>query len=299
MADGPHPVGAVDTAPLFDGLHVELSRLLRGLPYAAWGRPTVAGAWTVGDVVAHLLDVQLRRLSFHRDSHPPPAAGPDVDLADFDALVGFLDGLNADWVRVARRLSPRVLMDLLDDVGPRVAALFRTLDPDGPAFFPVAWAGEGPTPAWLDVGRDYTELWHHQAQIRRAVGAPPLYGRPWLHPVLALSLRALPSALAGVERAPGTAVWVAVEGDAGGVWSVIRRPGGWTLCDGAPPTCAAGLRTDAETAWMWLYNALPADQVRRRLEVRGDDELGAAVMGARAVMVRRSRAALDIDASRP
>ena len=39
-------------------------------------RPTVAGEWRVRDVVAHILDGSLRRLSFHRDGQTPPAPEP-------------------------------------------------------------------------------------------------------------------------------------------------------------------------------------------------------------------------------
>ncbi|MEO6056721.1 MAG: maleylpyruvate isomerase N-terminal domain-containing protein, partial [Gemmatimonadales bacterium] len=58
-------------------LHAELLRLLRGLTADDWHRPTVCALWSVRDVVAHLLDDDLRRLSFHRDGQPP--AGTAVD----------------------------------------------------------------------------------------------------------------------------------------------------------------------------------------------------------------------------
>ena len=91
---------------------------------------------------------------------------------DYKDLVAFINQLNASWVAAAKRLSPRVLVDLLEWSGPRVAELFASLPPDGPAHFPVAWAGEERSANWMDTGREYTEKWHHQAQIREAVGAP-------------------------------------------------------------------------------------------------------------------------------
>jgi hypothetical protein len=93
------PPRPVDTGPLFAPLHDELLSLLRGLP-RNWTRPTAAGAWLVRDVVAHLLDVILRRLSYHRDGHrararPNGARG-----------VTFLNGLNREWVRAAAPQPP-------------------------------------------------------------------------------------------------------------------------------------------------------------------------------------------------
>jgi hypothetical protein len=78
--------------------------LLGSLSPADWERPTVAGAWKVKDVAAHLLDGKLRKLSFHRDGPHPPA--PPFAIKDDADLVRYLNGLNAEWVEVARRFSP-------------------------------------------------------------------------------------------------------------------------------------------------------------------------------------------------
>jgi hypothetical protein len=45
--------------------------------------------------------------------------------------------------------------------------------------------------ALMETGREYTERWHHQMQIREAVGAPGLLERRWYQPVLDLSVRAV------------------------------------------------------------------------------------------------------------
>jgi Mycothiol maleylpyruvate isomerase N-terminal domain len=54
--------GRVNVVPLFGPLHEELVRLLSGLSAADWERPTVAGAWRMRDVAAHILDTDLRRI---------------------------------------------------------------------------------------------------------------------------------------------------------------------------------------------------------------------------------------------
>src|SRR6185436_6869888 len=58
-------------ADLFAPLNEELVALLRSLTPDEWKAPTVAGAWTVKDVAAHLLDTALRRLAW-RDAHTMP-----------------------------------------------------------------------------------------------------------------------------------------------------------------------------------------------------------------------------------
>ena len=278
-----HAAPPIDTTSLFEPLLAQLIALLRGLAPADWLRPTAAGAWRVRDVAAHLLDGDLRKLSAFRDGHLPR---PDADVADPRSLVAYLNRLNADWVRAAERLSTRVLVELLEESGPRVTALMLSLPPRGESIFPVAWAGETRSENWLDVGREYTERWHHQAQIRDAVGAPALDERRWLRPVLDVSMRALPPAYASHAAPEGTAVVLEVEGDAGGVWSVVSSGGGgWRLHVGRPPDPAAVVRLDAGSTWRMLFNALSPSAAAARARVEGDDALAAPLFRARAVMV--------------
>jgi uncharacterized protein (TIGR03083 family) len=214
------PMSPLYTPDLFPPLYVELEALLRGLAPEDWRRPTLAGAWQVRDVVAHLLDGDLRKLSAYRDGHVPAPAEP---LQGYEDVVRFLDGLNAEWVGAARRLSSRLMVELLSFTGPRICDLVSTLPPHGPSLFPVGWAGEAESENWFDIGREYTERWHHQMQIREAVGAPGLLERPWLPPLLDLSFRALPHAYRAVDAPHGTAVVVRVTGEAGGAWSLVRK----------------------------------------------------------------------------
>lgn len=271
----------VNTAPLLAPLNDELIRLLRGLAPDDWDRPATP-RWRVRDVAAHLLDGDVRRLSAGRDG---VALRPDVPIQGHDDLVGWLNWLNAEWVGVARRMSPAVIIRLLQATGPEVADYLYSLDPDAPATWPVGWAGEDVSPNWMDVGRDYTERWHHQQQIRDAVGRPGLTGARWMRPVLALSMRALPRAYARTERADGTTVGVRVEGDGGGSWMLTRMDGAWTLSEDATSGAACTLRMDTDTAWRVLLHSLPPERALPRVAVDGDPALAQPFIHARAVMV--------------
>jgi hypothetical protein len=46
----------------------------------------------------------------------------------------------------------------------------KELDPFAEAIFSVGWAGEEKSLNWFHIAREYTEKWHHQQQIRLAVG---------------------------------------------------------------------------------------------------------------------------------
>lgn len=277
----------IATAHLYGRLHAELMGLLRSLTPAQWQSPTVCRGWTVHDIAAHILDTQTRILSMGRDGHTPPP--PEFAIGGWQDLVRFLDGLNADWIRAARRMSPRVLMDLLDVTGPQLAAHVEALDPDEAALFPVAWAA-GPDTGknWFDIGRNYTEYWHHQQQIREAVGAEAvLMQREWLHPVIALFVHAVPRAYEGVDGG-GSLVEVRVTGDAGGVWRVIRGDNGgssWTLHEGPavePPHARIELGED--TAWRFLTKGLTPEEARPHIRFEGDLSLAEHFLQARAIM---------------
>jgi len=274
------PLEPVLVLDRFAPLHAELIALLRGLSPDDWHRPTACSLWSVRDIAAHLLDDDLRRLSFHRDGQPPPAGGPMAGAE----LVAFVNRMNAEWVTVARRMSPRVIVDLLEVTGPWVIELFRVTDPFAPAHWAVTWAGEEASAHWFDVGRDYTERWLHQQQIRDAVGAPPLTGRTWLHPVLELFVRALPFTYRRAVAAAGTAVTVNVEGEAGGQWTLLREREGWQLFAGAAPSPSATVTMSDDTAWRLFSKGLTPDAAKPRVRLAGDQELGVIALGSLAVL---------------
>ena len=278
------PAGPIETAHLFPALHAELAELLRGLGPEDWEKPTVAGSWRVRDVAAHLLDTQLRRISAGRDGHGVLPPGAPV-LTDRE-LASRLHSLNAEWVVTARRFSTRVLLDLLESTAPALAAHFASLDPRGFAIFPVSWAGQSASENWLDTGREYTERWHHQAQIRDAVGAPLLDRRDLFLPVVEISLYALPVAFRGLKTKDGSAVVVDVTGPAGGTWTLRRERGTWTLWRGeSGNSVVLRARMEPDAAWRLFFNALPATQARMRMSIEGDRALAERFLTARGVVV--------------
>ena len=276
------PLAPADTAPLFRPLSAELTGLLRQLSAADWLRPTVAGSWRVRDVAAHLLDGQLRRLSAQRDAHLTP---PDRPIQSDRDLAQFINAFNAAGVAYGARLSTTVLTDLLHHSGEQLADLVASLDPHGPAIYPVSWAGEQQSENWMDTGREYTEHWHHQMQIRDAVGRPRLLEPRWLEPLLDLSVRALPYAYAEVRAAAGTTVTLAVTGETTGSWTLARGDERWQINRGRPAAPDAVVTIAADDVWRMFYNALPEDVLRQRVTLEGNTDLAAPLLRTRSVVV--------------
>jgi uncharacterized protein (TIGR03083 family) len=276
------PVAPVDVRPLFDPLHRELLMMLRTLAPEDWQRQTSAPRWKVADVVAHLIDTAVRRLSIDRDAHGPIA--PERPITDNASLTAFLDECNGDWVRASRRVSPRLLVELLDVVGRQLVDWFESADLDAKATFSVAWAGEQASAAWFDIAREYTERWHHHQQVAEAVQAPGLTARKYLYPVIDISMRALPFAYRDVPAAPTTGVTFEVTGDAGGAWTLVRDTDAWRLFAGSLPHVAAHVRVDQDTVWRMFFKQRTRDQVLTAMAVGGRTDLAHPFAGVLAVM---------------
>ena len=275
------PMERLDVAPLFAPLHRELLQLLRSLSEEAWGRPTIAGKWRVRDIAAHLLDGELRKLSAQRDRHVYRAGDPP---RTYDDVVSLINSLNATGVGYGERLSPRMLVDLLGVTGKWFSDFVVTLDPDAEAMYPVAWAGESQSQNWMDTGREYTEQWHHQMQIRDAVGAPLLLDDSWYEPLLSFSVRALPRTYAAVPAAGGTSINVHID-DRPWAWCLVREGEGWRIYQGSVAEPDASVHIPFDDAWRIFYNALDPSAAESRLRIERDRRLGLPLLAARSVMV--------------
>jgi uncharacterized protein (TIGR03083 family) len=273
----------IDTRHLFRPVSTSLVTLLTELSTEQWDRPTIAGTWVVRDVVAHLLDSTLRRLSFHRDGMTPPP--PSVPIASERDFVRFIDDLNAQWVAAAKRLSPRVLTGLYERAGGEAADWYESLPFDAPALFPVSWAGEDASAGWFDTGREFTELWHHQQQIRMAVGADALDDPRYLGAVIDVAMRGLPHAFRNVAAERGEALLIDIGGASGGQWTLARETQRWTLWRGEPPVATARIRLSDDTAWQILFNALRQAEAERAVQMDGQLALARAFCRARSVIV--------------
>lgn len=274
------------TLPLFAELDRLLLEFLRTLTPAEWEAPTLAPRWRVMDVALHLLDGNLRTLSMLRDGYFGVTPAPETDMGTHTGLVSFLNQLNADWLTATRRLSPAVVVWLLELTGREYTAFLPTLDPWAPAEFAVAWAGEAESPNWFHVAREYTEKWHHQQQIRQAVGrgedallTPALY-----EPYLQTSMRALPHHYRTVLAPEGTQLRVQLTGPVRADWQLIRRADHWELTP-ERPTPDATVTIGGEVAWRLFSNELDAATAARHIRVEGEQWLGEKILDLVAVMV--------------
>jgi uncharacterized protein (TIGR03083 family) len=265
------------TAHLFPKIEGMLAELLGSLTTEEWERQTIAPQWKVKDVAAHLLDTQLRKLSIVRDGYLPPAP-PITDLA------AFINRLNHEGVTLYRRLSPAVLLSLMNLASRQSAEYHASLDPFSPAAFAVSWAGEDASLNWFDTAREFTERWHHQQQIRLATGRPGIMTPELYHPVLDCFLRALPYTYRDVPAETGTILEFEISGDCGGTWWLYRDVDSWRLVHRHSGKASSKVTIPQEIAWRVFTKGVDTASAAVQTRVEGNEQLGLRILTMKAIV---------------
>ncbi|MGX5819833.1 maleylpyruvate isomerase family mycothiol-dependent enzyme [Chitinophaga lutea] len=266
----------IDVAGLLPVLDERLLSLLKSLQPEDWNRQTVARLWKVKDVAAHLLDGNIRGLSILRDGYF--GERPDGDL------LSFLNRLNADWVQAMKRVSPSMLILLLEATGKPFCDYFRTLDPMGISPLAVDWAGESESFNWMETAREYTEKWLHQQQIRDALGDTGLMTRELFYPFIDIFMRALPHTFRSVAAEDGTTVRLSVSTAIGGDWFLSRMEGRWALTGQTARPATTMVSIDPDSAWKLFSKSWRLPDVAGKVTIDGDQRLGETALGMVSVM---------------
>jgi uncharacterized protein (TIGR03083 family) len=261
----------IHVAHLFPEILDHLIRLLRALSAEDWHKPTVCSGWTVKDIVQHLIGVEIGNISRKRDKFEYTPEAPIQSTQDL--VESTINSLNESWAQATKRISPPLLIDLLEFVGGQANDFFLSLDPYklGES---VSWVRPDPAPIWLDLAREYTERWHHQQHIRDATGKPGLKEPRFLAPALDAFVRALPHTYRDVIAPDGCSMTLAITGDAGGVWTIRRDGSKWELYVGRHEAPQILVCIDQDDAWRLFTKGIDPEEVKARSEIRGDKELG-------------------------
>ena len=109
MTNPPNRLKPILCAPFLRKVDEKLIELLSALEPSEWELQTVAPLWKVRDVGAHLLDTALRKLSLVRDS----CYVETTEIRTHQDVITLVNRLNREGVAVYRRLSPRVLIEMM------------------------------------------------------------------------------------------------------------------------------------------------------------------------------------------
>jgi uncharacterized protein (TIGR03083 family) len=274
---GCHPIQGAHLLRKVDG---ELMPLLASLSETEWDVQTIAPLWRVRDVAAHLLDTVLRKLSLVRDSWRVEK----TNLQTPGDVLEFVNRLNNQGVIVFRRLSPALLIEMMQMACEQSAQFHESLDPFAEAAFNVSWAGEEKSLNWFDTARELTERWHHQQQIRLATNRLGIMTRELYYPVLDCFLRGLPYQYRGVAAPRGTNILIEVAGDCGGTWVLSNGVAGWRFISEFPETIDCKVTIPQAIAWRIFTKGIDRNEARALCTIEGNGELAESLFGLTAIV---------------
>ncbi len=264
---------------LFGLERARLVDLLGSLTSGDWARPTPCPGWSILDLCGHLLGDDLGWLARHRDQHQPTVNAPTTDDASF---ARWLDDLQDKWVQAARRLSPRLVTDLLAWSGPQIVAGLANQDPAA-VKGSVSWAGPGPVPVWLDQLREVSEQWIHRQQLLQALGQDSDLRPDLAVPVLEGMRWAYPYRLADIPAASGDTATIRLTGPPSFEWHLVAGTDGWRYRPRPGTQIRATMNLATEQAWRLLTNNLPVGE-QHQLHLTGDDTVVDVLRKTRAII---------------
>ena len=274
------PNATIDVIQLLPVLDNKLIDLLKSLTPDEWKKQTIAKLWTIKDVVAHLLDGNIRVLSMLRDDHFGEAPASFA----YNDLVHFLNGLNADWVKAMKRVSPQMLILLLELTGKPFNDYLKSLNPFDKSVLAVDWVGETESRNWMEIARQYTEKWLHQQQIRDAVNKPGIMTTELFYPFINVVMLALPHTYRAIAADDGTGVKITLPTEIGGSWYLLRDEGRWALKKELEGTASAEIIIPPDIAWKLFSKSLRPNEVEDQIIIRGDKRLAEPALSMVSVM---------------
>jgi uncharacterized protein (TIGR03083 family) len=277
---GEWPVPPRAYAPLFTLERSRLLEVLENLGVAEWSRPTPCPGWSVLGLGGHLVGDDLSFLAWQRDDH---RGTPAPDGLDEHSFITWLDDLQIEWVHAARRLSPRLVVELLGWLGDQVAATVAHQDP-AVVTANVSWASAAPVPVWLDHARELSERWIHRQQILQSLELPVDLRADLAEPVLDGLRWAYPFRLSLLRRPAGTRAVITVEGAEVELrWNLTCDGELWQFSPLVDGPIAAELQMTMDQAWRLLTNNLDVDH-QHELVTSGDSEIVGTLIRTRAII---------------
>jgi hypothetical protein len=148
--------------------------------------------------------------------------------------------------------------------------------------FSVLWAGESKSKNWFDYGREYTEHWIHQQQIRDALNINPLDNEKYLNAVLEILIRCLPVTYENIDRPLGTKLKIETTGSFFKEYYLIKDEK-WNLYRGSNESVDTAIMIDNLILCKMLSKIIKEEEINYKI-IGKDIELAKEIEKAKALM---------------
>ncbi|NBM17792.1 maleylpyruvate isomerase family mycothiol-dependent enzyme [Streptomyces sp. GC420] len=248
-----------------------ISELVSPLVEGEWNRRTPCPAWSVRDIVSHIIGMECEMLGDPRPIHTLPRDLFHVQRSEFARYM-------ETQVDVRRHhTSPEMVAELEYTVIRRSRQLRN--ESRAPETMVPAPLGAQQTLENALRFRAF-DVWVHEQDLRAALGQPGNLDSPGAIVTRDLLLDALPKVVAKNAGAPpNSAVVVDVHGPVEFLRTVRVDQDGRGTIDGSPSLGPlVTLALDWETYVRLACGRVRADQVAEHIKVEGDQELAAAIL---------------------
>ncbi|HSZ34383.1 MAG TPA: hypothetical protein VK772_13800, partial [Puia sp.] len=133
--------------------------------------------------------------------------------------------------------------------------------------------GEERSVNWFHIAREFTEKWHHQQQIREAVGKPGIMTKEFFYPVMDTFMRGLPHRYRDVQAADNTAVKIVIKTEIGGQWFLIRNNNEWLLTTAKVEQDNASITLEPDIAWKLFTKGIKPEIAKATSVITGNEQL--------------------------
>jgi len=246
-----------------------LDELCSGFTNAQWNTPTELPAWSVKDVLSHIVGSEsflLGRAAVHEFQPGPHVRNP----------LGEMNEREVDHRRL--RSGTAVLEEFRAVSAERLDNLRALSDEELDA---TTWTPVGMNTVAFFMSNRLLDCWVHEQDMRRAVEIPGHLSGEIPHQVYGMLRRGLPKAVAKGAGAPdGSVVVFEVEGlDSPATTAVGVEARRGQILEHAPEASSTRLSMDLETFVCLTCGRWDAGRAAQegRLRIEGDQNLGAAV----------------------
>jgi len=277
----------IETLHLFPKLTEKLLELLSSLDTSDWLKSSPIKGRTVKDLVSHIIDGSLRKISSQRDNFFDNTNVSEIN--SYEDLVNHIQKLNKDWIDISRRLSPKILIDLLEYSDKQFYNMLKTLNPNETAIFPVAWAGESESKNWFDIAREYTEKWHHQMQIRLALNKQILMDTEYTEPLYDTFMLAVPNLYnVFTDFKDGDKIKFSITGILNKSWIIEWRKSKWEFSNSGFTDIHTSVELPDDIAWKIFTNTVTdKEKYKSCIKITGDNSVGLRILDLVTVMSRK------------